>query len=314
MIIPLDMMKAFGNDTPYEMDWHGQEEAIVPFVTVDPLPVVPIEVNGVRLNAVIDTGAPMLLVEETMVSDIGIETLAKDIGEGAAGADEIAYGKADSVNIGGVSIQNVPILISSVYGFTGFYDDIDIHAIIGTNFLQQFMPVMDYASGELVLIPRTEEGKMRTNQLLENEKVLEEIPFAMAVTHYMYAKGSVNGHENLNMFIDTGLPDEIGEAVIVSKPSMDMLGIPIPNLSPMPEDKGGLGAEGYESGTFELTSYGLGSLRQTNGLGVYDTSDVVSVLTNGIGIMSDALISHRFVKQYKWFMDFDNMTMTFCEQ
>ena len=309
----LDMMKAFGDDTPYEMDWHGQEEAIVPFVVGDPLPVVPIEINGVRLNAVIDTGAPMLLVEETIASDIGIESISKDIGEGASGADEIAYGKAGSVNLGGIDIQNIPVLIASVQGFSGYFD-IELNAIVGTNFLQQFMPIMDYATGQLVLIPRTEEGKNHTEQLLSEERILEEIPFSLAATHYMYAKGSLNGYENLNMFIDSGLEDVNGESVVLSKLTMELLNIPIPELSAVPADKGGLGEEGFESGRFGLSSCGIGNLQQTGGLGVYDTSDVVSVLTNGLGIMSDVLISHGFVKHYKWFMDFDSMTMTFCEK
>ena len=309
----LDMMKAFGDDTPYQIDWKGQDKAVVPFIVGDPLPVIPIEVNGVRLNAVIDTGAPMLIVEETIAADIGIETIAKDMGEGASGSDEIAYGKADSVSLGGIDVQNVPILIASVYGFTGFYD-FEVNAIVSTNFLQRFMPIMDYETGELVLVPRTEEGKALTNQLLAEEKILEEIPFTLAATHYMYAKGAVNGYENLNVFIDSGLEDVNGRAIILSKPTMELLSIPIPELTAVPADKAGLGDQGFETGDFGLSSYGLGDLQYSGGLGVYDTSDVVSVLTNGLGIMSDALISHHYLKQYTWYMDFDSMTMTFCEK
>ena len=42
---------------------------------------------------------------------------------------------------------------------------------------------------------------------------------------------------------------------------MELLNTPIPNLSVMPQDKGGLGDEFFENGTFELDSYGLGNLQ-----------------------------------------------------
>ncbi len=55
---------------------------------------------------------------------------------------------------------------------------------IGTSVLKEFIPTMDYPSGQLVLRPRNEVGMASVNKVLANNKVLEEIPFTLASTHY----------------------------------------------------------------------------------------------------------------------------------
>lgn len=123
------------------------------------------------------------------------------------------------MKLGDVDIKNVPVTLLSFEGISDAFEGYatDIHAIIGTNVLQQFISTMDYPSGQLILMPRNEAGEEKLSDMLAKDTVLEEVPFTLASTHYMYAKGSINGYEGLNMFVDSGGADEKGTGIFFIK-------------------------------------------------------------------------------------------------
>ena len=307
----LDLMKGFEDATPYEIDWNGREQTSIPFTAGEPLPVVPIEVNGVKMNAIIDTGAASLVIDETRAKEWGIESISKDEGKFAGGnTADIAYGKAESMKLGDVNLQNIPVMLGPFEGFSEGFSDIagGVHAIIGTNLLQQFIPIMDYPSGRLVLLPRDEAGYRQLSDMQEKENTAGEIPFTLAYTHYMIAKGSINGYNDLNMFIDSGLAfEEAG--IILGDDAMKILSIPVNDLK-QADDGGGMGGNDFQEKTFSLASYGLGNLTLKDGVGYYFTGGAVNLFED-TGYISDALISHNYLKQYKWTINFDSMTMSF---
>lgn len=313
----LDMMKAFADDIPYQLDWNGAEETTIPFLVTDPMPVIPIEINGVKLNAFIDTGGNSLVLDDTLTTALHVQTLAKDVGVGAGGSTDIMWAKTDTLKLGDVEIKNVPTMLTSSSLFSGGYEKegqlITFNAVIGTNILQQFIPILDYSSGYLKLIPRSEAGHQRLNEIMANENVVKEVPFVLSNSHYMYARGFVNGRTGLNMFVDTGL-DREKEGIAISKDTMNLLKIPMPTLETV-KGEGTLGTEDYKVGYFNLDNYGLSSLQSKSHASVYMTSvsDLLSTMIDWNGFICDALISHVYVRQYKWILDFDTMTMIFCE-
>lgn len=308
----LDMMQAFGTSTPYDMDWNGKEQTSIPFTITDPLPVIPIEVNGVKINAVIDTGGSSLVIDQDKAADLGIETLSQDTGTFAGGnTADIGLGKAESLKMGGVDITNVPVMLGPFDGFADVIPEVEnIHAIIGTNVLQQFIPTMDYATGELVLRPRDETGKSQLEKEQKSENIAETIPFTLANTHFMFAKGAINGYSDLNMFVDSGLAAGDGAGMILPEETMNLTGIPMPELGDAVG--GGMGGNDFQEASYDVDSYGLGDLQQENGRGYYFTGDTLDMFDE-TGFVTDALISHNYLKQYKWTIDFDAMTMTFSK-
>ena len=73
--LPLsDLMVRFGGE-PYRIDWHGEREAVLPFLQRDEweLPTVEIEIEGETVQAWIDTGGDTL----TLPHDFGVEPLAR---------------------------------------------------------------------------------------------------------------------------------------------------------------------------------------------------------------------------------------------
>lgn len=308
----LEMMKAFEDKQANQIDWNGKNETVIPFVTTDPLPVIPVEINGKRINAIIDSGGPMFVVDEKIAKEIGIKEASNDESKFAGGnTAKTGFGQADSLTIGDVNMKNIPVMLGPFDGFEEVFKDYgNIQGILGTSVLKEFVPTMDYPSGQLVLRPRNEVGRSNLKKMLENDKVLEEIPFTLASTHFMFGKGSVNQKENLNYFVDSGLGDEKGAGIILPDDTMNSLGIPMPELKKAEEGKGGMGGSDYKEAHFDLSSYGLGNLQMKNSLGYYFTGGVLDY-DESVGFFQDGLISHHYLKNYKWSIDFDSRKMTF---
>ncbi|UWD48586.1 aspartyl protease family protein [Clostridioides difficile] len=310
----LEMMKSFEDKNPNQIDWNGKDETVIPFVTTEPLPVIPVEINGRRINAIIDSGGPMFVVDEKIAKEIGIKTVSKEENSKFAGGNsaETGFGQADSLTIGDVNMNNIPVLLGPFDGFAELFKDYeDIHGILGTNVLKEFVPTMDYPSGQIVLRPRNEVGRNNLNQMLKNDEVLEEIPFTLASTHFMFGKGSVNQKTDLNFFVDSGFGgSRKGAGIILPDETINSLGISMPELNQVEKGKGGMGGSGYQEAHFNLSSYGLGNLQMKNSLGYYFTGGVLDY-NEAVGFFRDGLISHNYLKNYKWSIDFDSRKMTF---
>lgn len=307
----LDMMKAF-DETPYQLNWNGNEQTTIPFVTTDPLVVVPIEINGVKMNAFIDTGGSTLMVDEAVAADLGIDSISNESGTVAGGTIDYSFGKTDSMKLGDVDIKNVPVTLLSFEGISDAFEDYatNVHAIIGTNVLQQFISTIDYTTGQLILMPRHEACKEKLGNMLANNTVLEQVPFTLASTHFMYTKGSINGYEGLNMFVDSGGADEKGTGIFFIKETLEFLNIPLPDEMTSSTT---VGPDAFEAGWVDISSYGLGKLEVKQSVGYYDTSGHSDDLSDTNGFIHDALINHDYLKKYKWTIDFDAMEMTFSK-
>lgn len=303
----LDMMKAFGNDQPNKVNWNGAEKTTIPFLDDDRSVYIPIEVNGVKMNAFVDTGATGLTIDQNRAEELGIKSVSESEGEFAGGqTNTIGFGKTDSLKLGDVEIDNVPTMISPF----DTWDDVDslknigdIDAIIGTNVLQQFVPTIDYISKELVLVPRNEARKPQSSSTAIN------VPFTLAGTHYIFGKGTVNGLNGLNLFADSGFVSESNEAgVNLTRETMELAKIPMPELKDA--EIAGLGGDDYKEGVFNLDSYGYDGLTKKDAQGLYETGDVMDMY-QVTGFVTDGMIGHNYLKDYRWTLDFDAMEMSF---
>lgn len=301
----LDMMKAFVNDQPNKVKWNGAEKTTIPFLDDDRSVFIPIEVNGVKMNAFVDTGASGLSIDQNRAEELGIESVSEAEGEFAGGqTNKIGFGKTDSLKLGDVELTNVPTMLSTFDS----WDELDnskkvgnIDAIIGTNVLQQFVPTIDFLSKELVLIPRSEAAPSKSNAV--------KVPFTMAATHYIFGKGTVNGLNGLNLFADSGFVSESNEAgVNLTKETLELAKIPMPELKDA--DIAGLGGDDYKEGVFNTDSYGYDGLFKKNAQGLYETGDVMDMYPV-TGFIADGMIGYNYLKDYRWTLDFDAMEMSF---
>ncbi|NQU85366.1 MAG: aspartyl protease family protein [Mariniphaga sp.] len=304
-----DLMKSYDDEIPYQIDWNESSRTSIHFLKTDPLPVVAIEINGKQINCIIDTGGELFYLDETVANSMGIKPVANQMETFAGGKTiEVGYAKVDNLKLGSVTIKSVPIKTGKIK-WIQVGGDLEISGIITTGILQQFLSTMDYINGELVLRPRSELG--REMFLAETKgKDIVEIPFVLALTHIMIVRGQLNGKGGFNLFLDSGLADE-SAAILLPEQTMNYLGIPLPVMETIPEESGGLAGGGFTIGRFTMENVGLASLQQKKVGGLYGVFP--PTLYMDCEFIVDGLISHQYLKNYSWTIDFSRMVMAFSK-
>lgn len=304
--LPLwELMKSFGNTVPYQVEWNGGEPAVIHFKISEPLPVLEVEINGKRINAFIDTGAELFYLDEALAASLGIDAKAKAEEVYAGGrTTEVGYGKAETLRIGNITLKSVPVKLGQVRKIK-LDEKVAVDGILSTGILQQFLPTLDYPGGRLILRPRNEASRQRLRKELDG-KLFREIKFILAATHLMISRGSIHGKE-VNFFVDSGLADS-DAAVALPKKTLDYLEIPVPSMEQIRTDEdGGLAGGGFPVGRFSIENFGLGDLMKEKSTGLYGVFP--ESLYMEFGFIIDGIISHQYLKQYRWTIDFSSQTM-----
>lgn len=309
-----EMMEDFGDIKPYEIEWDDNSEVVVPFIANEPLPAVSIEVNGNKINAIIDTGGDTFILDQTIASSLNIKSIASNKGTYAGGMSiETGYGRLDSLSLNDVTLKSIPVLIAPIKQLSAIYnDEIEINGIITTGILKQFLATMDYPNSQLILRPRNEQGKTFLQQYLSQRNKIDEVPFTLASSHFITAKGSINKKESLNFFMDSGLATE-KTAMILLEQTMNFVDIPLPRTEKNPDAVGGLGGNNFKTGEFTIDEFDLGKLpSEKNIWAEYGILEASFYFEESRGFLMDGLISHNFLKKYSWTIDFDTMRMIFA--
>jgi hypothetical protein len=301
----LDLMLAF-EDEPYRAEWEEGDATTVPFLVTDPLPVIEVEVDGRKTTVLIDTGGDCLILDPGIASELGIEVVAEMMGMFAGGMEaEIGFARATTLKLGEVTLQSVPIAVLP----TGNMEigGHRLEGIVGTGVLRQFLATLDYPNDRLVL--RSPSGEAAAAFLAGTAgAALDEISFYLQSTHFLMAQGSLNGVDGLMFHVDSGLAGTA--AFSAPRQTLDYVGIPLPEVEVHPENVGG-GGGGFATGAFDIAELGLGGLRQADLVGSFGGLPPQSFMM--LGFIQDGLISHKFLRQYAWTLDFEGMRMLFTK-
>ncbi|MCK6581372.1 MAG: aspartyl protease family protein [Anaerolineae bacterium] len=296
------------SDSPYSVNWGTVEQTVLPFLATDPLPVVTVEVNGIAINAIIDTGGAAFILDTALAASLGLEisaSMPQTYGGGLQA--DTGLTRIDSLTLGDITLHNVPVMTLGVTEATnGLQYGYPIQAIVSTNVLEQFLATIDYPSGRLILRPKTD-AALDAVQQQNAGSVVTEVPFYLADVHQMMVKGTLNTEQDMTFFVDSGL----AHAAAISAPiqTLEYLGIPIPETVLDEANRGGGGA--FPSGSFSVDVLGIGSLQQENVLGEYGAMTPETYWANDF--IQDGLISHNFLRRYAWTIDFTNRVMIFAE-
>ncbi len=298
----LDLMLAFGGETPYRVAWAGTHETAVPFLQTDPLPIVEVTVAGRTLNAIIDTGADCFILDSEIAKELGVEPVSSMMGTFAGGMQaEVGFARVDSLALGGVTLRGVPVSLLPTKPLS--LGELEIGGIVGTAVLRQFLSTLDYPNGRLVLRERAP-GAGEAFLAAHDGRIADIVPFYLQGTHFILAHGSLNGHEGLLFHVDTGLA---GEAAFgAPEQTLTAVGIPVPEVEVRDDVVGG-GGGGFAVGEFDIAELGLGAVRRHDLVGSYGAQPPGSYWR--LGFIVDGLISHNFLREHAWTLDFDGMRM-----
>lgn len=193
----------------------GRDNTVVSFHSFDSRPILTVRVNGQKdpLRFVLDTGSGMSVISDHTAQRLGIRPVARGglaRAVGGGGKFEIVYGFLDSLEVGGVRVENVPVYIRR------FFDDkAPVDGYLGLSMISKFITAVDYGERTFTLVRQRQSGSLDLVQTplaadltpalkAQNAKAVE-IPLRTTSSGFLSGEVYVQGIEKpLNFIIDTG--------------------------------------------------------------------------------------------------------------
>lgn len=270
-------------------------QAVAPFVTTDPLPLLRAKINGHDAILLLDTGAPAIGLSKDAATRLGVTSQSAGQGVFAGGKRaEVQKGRIDTVDLPGVEVRGVPAAILPGQLALGGYH---IDGAVGTIFLERFLATIDYPRGQLILRRRSESALFERKAAAESRAVA---PMWLVGDHFLFARAQVNGALDGLFNIDTG---GAGLGVQLTKASLESAGI-VPDASKAQDFVGGGGPA--RAIPFATRTISLGGFERRNVPGLYfpdgDQFGIFPFLVGGT-------LSHEFFKTAALTFDFDAMQL-----
>jgi predicted aspartyl protease/Tfp pilus assembly protein PilF len=191
---------------------NGESKVTMPFESIDGRPIIKVRVNNSRetLRFVLDTGSGMSVVSEETAKKLGLRPVARGgmaRAVGGGGKFEIVYGFIDSVDMGGVKVESVPVYIRH------FFDDkTPIDGYLGLAVIAKFIASLDYGEKMFTLRrPSEANSKDLWGVAISRDGVqplapgVLEIPLRTTSSGFLSGEVYLEGIERpLNFIIDTG--------------------------------------------------------------------------------------------------------------
>jgi hypothetical protein len=250
-------------------------------------------VNGIACDLRLDTGGDYLVMGTAAARRLNIDLMYKTRSVHNITTVKAWFSVADKMSFdGGPEFTNVPVTVLETLGNA---------VIIGTNILEQFLTTIDYPGRRFVFTPR-DNAALKAAHYAMLPEAQTEISFGMWAGHFMIAKGKFSTHQNLNFFFDSGLmylTEKDGKEVQASfQASKETL------------FKCGFKGRALAQSNFLFTDLPLevAGFSQPNTVIWYDKG--LKKDRNFEGLRVHGLISHAWLVNYSWTLDFDRMIYT----
>ncbi|MEP6819276.1 MAG: aspartyl protease family protein [bacterium] len=190
----------------------GDSKTTMPFESVDGRPILKVRINNNRepLRFVLDTGSGMSVISEETAKKLSIRVVARG-GQaravGGPGKFEIVYGFLDSLDVGDVRVESVPVYIRH------FYDTkTPVDGYLGLSVIAKFIASLDYGENVFMLRRPSEANAkdlwgvpISRNGVLPLAPGVLEIPLRTTASGFLSGEVHLEGIEKpLNFIVDTG--------------------------------------------------------------------------------------------------------------
>jgi predicted aspartyl protease len=192
------------------------DRASVPFEATDNRPILLVRVNGQKepLRFVLDTGSGMSVISEETAKRLGVRQVAKGglaRAVGGGGKFEIVYGFLNSIEIGTVKVENVPVYIRK------FFDNhVPVDGYLGLSVVQKYLASLDYGTRYMSLVRQHQTDFVDTWTTIRRPDGFQglapiapddgaiEVPLRTTSSGFLSGEVNLEGFEkNVNFIIDT---------------------------------------------------------------------------------------------------------------
>ena len=164
-------------------------------------------INGKRAALLVDTGAPVTLIDKNSIGTLGlaVQTTKSNVG-GVFGRRWEHYGisKISSMTLGNCTLVNVPVALSDESGLNYYRRIAHIDGLFGAREMLKFGMVIDCARQMLYVSPNgPSAGTSQQLAALLAGKGFTRIPLRLTANHHFDLPATINEHST-RLIMDTG--------------------------------------------------------------------------------------------------------------
>jgi predicted aspartyl protease/Flp pilus assembly protein TadD len=192
----------------------GENRTEISFEVPDNRPMVLVYVNGEKkpLRFVLDTGSGMSVISQETAQKLGLREVARGgtaRAIGGGGRFDIVYGFLQSLAIGDVRVENVPVYIRRF-----FNDKTHVDGYIGLSVISKYLTTVDYGSRRLTL------SRQRGSSNAAAPPATPGIELPLRTTSAGFLSGEVlieSVDKPLNFIIDTGATVSVVSQILAER-------------------------------------------------------------------------------------------------
>lgn len=274
------LLRSFSKRPPLEVSAADASRThTVPFKLVNNKILVLGRLNGVRVEWVLDTGAERTGISPEVANSAGIRTVSSTLtaGVGRPGVRRIRLGRADRIEVGSLTVHNVPVAIRA--------------PLVGGAPRWQGQSLSPIALGFSLSVDYGKKRVVLARALADETSAAVTLP--MRIQPLPLIRGTLNSRHPAYFVVDTG-----GEVISIGSDTADLLGMESTRHIPIRV----VGMSGPDEDAFLLPGVDLDfegvSLRRV-GLAVLNLR-APSVL---LGYQVGGIVGHNFLSRYRVSID-----------
>jgi len=275
----------------------GSDSTQMPFELVGNRPVIKVRINGHDrpLRFVLDTGSGITVISDDTARELKLKPVSRGgfaKGIGGDGKFEIVYGFLRQMEIGDLTIRNVPVYMRSFHQSSQ-----NIDGYIGLSLISKFLTTVDYGSKTFGLTKR-EKAEVSISE--ENSRSL---PLRLTSSGFLSGEVQLEGiDEPLNFIVDTGASVSVISDRVASNEGI----VPYAN----DEKLRVIGAAGITEAvpTFMLPKVTFGEHSRTRIVAIALDLDIINEAS---GFEQAGILGGNFLKNYRLTFDFRNSKVNF---
>jgi predicted aspartyl protease len=194
----------------------GEPRTSVKFEAFDNRPILSVRLNGEKkvYRFVLDTGSGMSVISDETAKKMGMKPVARGgvaRAVGGGGKFEIVYGYLNSIDIGAVRIENVPVYIRQ------FFDvNVPVDGYLGLSVISKFLTSIDYGTRQMALVRQSQTEVIESWTTLRRGETVQslasvapgdpaiEVPLRTTSSGFLSGEVELEGFDKtLNFIIDT---------------------------------------------------------------------------------------------------------------
>ena len=194
----------------------GEARTSIKFEAFDNRPILTVRLNGEKkpYRFVLDTGSGMSVISDETAKKMGMKPVARGgvaRAVGGGGKFEIVYGYLNSIDIGEVRIENVPVYIRK------FFDvNVPVDGYLGLSVIAKFLTSIDYGTRQMALVRQSQTDVIEAWTTVRRGETIQalatvapgdpaiEVPLRTTSSGFLSGEVVLEGFDKtLNFIIDT---------------------------------------------------------------------------------------------------------------